>query len=91
MLGSQTQTQLCTHVLKTYKYNHTRERPQGCQVREHAWRQLPKLVASKDQIATAKQKVEIDQMEPKKIVSARNHHSSGDMFVWFRCCCGITI
>ena len=68
-----------THVLKTY--NHTGERPQGCQVREHAWRQLPKLVAAKVQIPMAKQKVDIDQMEPEKIVSVRDRDSSGDVFV----------
>ena len=57
-----------THDLNTY--NHTGERPQGCQAREHAWRQLLKLVAAKVQKAVAKKYSE-------KIVSARNHHSSG--------------
>jgi hypothetical protein len=78
-----------THVLNTY--NHTGERPQGCQAREHAWRQLLKLVAAKLQRAVAKQKVEIDQMDPGKIVSARDHDSSGDVFVRLCRCCGITI
>jgi hypothetical protein len=64
-----------TNVLNTY--NHTGERPQGCQAREHACRQLLKLVAAKLQRAVAKQKVEIDQIEPEQIVSARNCHSSG--------------
>jgi hypothetical protein len=63
-----------THVLNTY--NHTGDRPQGCQVREHAWRQLLKLVVAKVQIPVAKQKVEIDQIEPEQIVSARDRHSS---------------
>jgi hypothetical protein len=66
-------------------------RPQGGQVREHAWRQLLKLVAVKEQIAVAKQKVEIDQIEPEKIVSARDRDGSGDVFVRFRSCCGIII
>ena len=42
-----------THVLHTC--NHTGERPQGCQAREHAFRQLLKLVAPKVQVA-AKEK-----------------------------------
>ena len=74
-----------THVLNTY--NHTGERPQGCQAREHAWRQLLKLVVAKVQIAVTK-KVEIDQIEPEQIVSARDHDSSGDVFVRFRSCLG---
>jgi hypothetical protein len=108
-----------THVLNTY--NHTGERPQGCQAREHACRQLLKLVALKaqraetqkpnrqcaqspqlgccvvgmhgwcDMIAVAKQKVEIDQMDPGKIVSACDRDSSGGVFVRFRSSCGITI
>jgi hypothetical protein len=75
-----------THVLNTY--NHTGERPQGCQVREHACRQLLNLVVLKVQIAVAKHNVEIDQVE-QKIVSARNFHSSGGVFVRFRSSCGI--
>jgi hypothetical protein len=59
-----------TNVLNTF--NHTGERPQGCQAREHAWRQLLKLVALKVQIAVAKHNVEIDQIEPEQIVSARD-------------------
>ena len=62
-----------THVLNTY--NHTGERPQGCQVRKHVWRQLMKLVAAKVQRAVAKQNVEIDQIEPEQIVSARDGDS----------------
>ena len=58
-----------THVLNTY--NHTSERPQGCQAREHACRQLLKLVVAKVQRAVATQKAEIDQIEPEQIVSAR--------------------
>ena len=58
-----------THVLSTF--NHTDERPQGCQVREHACRQLLKLVALKVQIAVATQKTDIVQREPEQIVSAR--------------------
>jgi hypothetical protein len=50
-----------THVLNTY--NHTGERPQGCQAREHVWRQLLKLVAAKVQRAVTNQKVEIGQIE----------------------------
>jgi hypothetical protein len=78
-----------THIL--ISYNHTGERPQGCQAREHALRQLLKLVAAKVQRAVAKQKVEVDQMDPGKIVSARDHDSSGDVFVRFRSSCGIKI
>jgi hypothetical protein len=63
-----------THVLNTC--NHTGERPQGCQAREHVWRQLLKLVAAKVQRAVAKQNSE-------KIVSARNHHSSGAVLSGF--------
>jgi hypothetical protein len=70
-----------THILNTF--NHTAERPQGCQAREHTWRQLLKLVAAKVQIAVAKQNVEIDQIEPEQIVSARDRDSSGDVFVRF--------
>jgi hypothetical protein len=44
-----------THVLNTY--NHTGERPQGCQVRKHAWRELLKLVPAKVQRAVATQEV----------------------------------
>ena len=57
--------------------NHTGERPQGCQAREHACRQLLKQVAAKVQRevkvqrAVATQKAEIDQIEPEQIVSAR--------------------
>ncbi len=58
-----------TNVLN--RCNHTGERPQGCQAREHAWRQLLKLVVLKVQRAVAKQNVEIDQIEPEQIVSAR--------------------
>jgi hypothetical protein len=76
-----------THILNTY--NHTGERPQGCQAREHSWRQLLKLVTAKVQRAVAKQKVEVDQIEPDKIVSARNRDSSGGVFVRFRNSCGI--
>jgi hypothetical protein len=78
-----------THVLNTF--NHTGERPQGCQVREHACRQLLKLVAAKVQRAVATQKAEIDQIEPEPIVSARDRHSSRDVFFRFRSCCGIII
>jgi hypothetical protein len=79
-----------THVLNTC--NHTGERPQGCQAQEHVWRQLLKLVATKVQVAVAKQKVEIDQIEPDNIVSARDRDSSGDVFVRFRSTsCGMTI
>ena len=67
-----------THVLNTC--NHTGERPQGCQVREHACRQLLKLVAAKVQRAVATQKGEIDQIEPEQIVSARDRDSSRDVF-----------
>ena len=81
-------TDMHTNVLNTY--NHTGKRPQGCQVRKHAWRQLLKLVAAKVQRAVAKQNVEIDQIEPEQIVSARDHDSSGDVFVRFRSSCGIT-
>ena len=52
MLRSQTQLGMHTHVLNTC--NHTGERPQGCQAREHAWRQLLKLVAVKDQVPATK-------------------------------------
>ena len=78
-----------THVLNTF--NHTGERPQGCQAREHAWRQLLKLVAAKVQIAVANQKAEINQIEPEQIVSARDRDSSVDVFVRFSHCCGIII
>ena len=78
-----------THDLNTY--NHTGERPQGCQAREHACRQLLKLVAVKVQRAVANAKGEIDQIEPEQIVSARDRHSSHDVFVRFRSCCGIII
>ncbi len=44
-----------THALNAY--NHTGERPQGCQAREHACRQLLKLVVAKVQRAVATQKV----------------------------------
>jgi hypothetical protein len=74
------------HVLNTY--NHTGERPQGCHARKHACRQLLKLVVAKVQIAVTKKKVEIDQIEPEQIVSARDHDSSGDVFVRFRSCLG---
>jgi hypothetical protein len=50
-----------TNVLKTY--NHTGERPQGCQAREHACRQLLKLVVVKTQGAETKK-------PSQKIVSA---------------------
>jgi hypothetical protein len=69
----------------------TQVRPQGCQVREHACRQLLKLVVAKVQIPVAKQKVEIDQIEPEQIVSQRDRDSSGDVFVRFRSCCVIII
>jgi hypothetical protein len=78
-----------THVLN--KYNHTGERPQGCQAREHAWRQLLKLVALKVQIAVGKQKVYVEQVETNKMVSARDRDSSRDVFVRVRSSCGITI
>jgi hypothetical protein len=78
-----------TQVLNTY--NHTGERPQGCKAQEHVWRQLLKLVPGKVQVAVAKQKVEIDQIEPDNIVSARDRDSSGDVFVRFRSSCGIAI
>jgi hypothetical protein len=72
-------------VLNTY--NHTGERPQGCQVRKHAWRQLLKLVVGKVQIAVAtKHNVEIEQTEPEQIVSARVLCLSG-----FGGSCGIII
>jgi hypothetical protein len=58
-----------THVLNTC--NHTGERPQGCQAREHACRQLLKQVASKVQRAVTNTKGEIDQIEPEQIVSGR--------------------
>jgi hypothetical protein len=88
MLGSQTPA-MHTHDLNTC--NHTGERPQGCQAREHVWRQLLKLVPGKVQRAVAKQKVEIDQIELHNIVSARDRDSSGDVFVRFRSSCGIII
>ena len=69
----------------------THVRPQGCQVREHRCRQLLKLVAGEVQTAVAKQKVEIDQIEPGKIVNARDRDGSGDVLVRFRSCCGIII
>ena len=69
---------MLTHVLNTY--NHTGERPQGCQAREHACRQLLKLVALKVQRAVATQKGEIDQIEPEQIVSARDRDSSRHVF-----------
>ncbi len=87
-----------THVLNTC--NHTGERPQGCQAREHAGRQLLKLVAAKVQravakqgsdIALAKHKVKIDQIEPEQILSARDRDGSGNVFVRFRSCRGIMI
>jgi hypothetical protein len=78
-----------THIL--ISYNHTGERPQGCQAREHAWRQLLKLVAAKVQRAVATQKVEVDQIQTDKFVSARDRVSSGDVFVRLRSSCGITI
>ena len=62
-----------TNVINTY--SRTGERPQGCQAREHAWRQLLKLVAAKVQRAVATQNVEIDQMDPEQIVSARDRDS----------------
>jgi hypothetical protein len=73
-----------THVFNTY--NHTGERPQGCQAREYAWSQLLKLVAFKVQNAVENQKAEIEQIEPEQIVSARDHDSLGDVFVRFRSC-----
>jgi hypothetical protein len=78
-----------THVLNTC--NHTGERPQGCQARKHAWRQLLNLVVAKVQRAVAKQQVEVDQIEIEKIVSARDRDSSGDVLVRFCGCFGITI
>jgi hypothetical protein len=63
-----------TRVLNTF--NHTGERPQGCQAREHAWRQLLKLVAVKPKLSATKKNSE-------KIVSARNHHSSGAVLSGF--------
>jgi hypothetical protein len=78
-----------THVLNTF--NQTGERPQGCQAREHAWRQLLKLVPLKLQTAVAKHNVEIDPIEPEQIVSARDRHSSRDVFVRFRSCKAIII
>jgi hypothetical protein len=87
MLGSQ--TQICTHTFS--KHATTQVRPQGCQVRKHAWRQLLNLVAAKVQIAVAKQKVEIDQIEPEQIVSAPDRDSWGAVFVRFRSCCVIII
>jgi hypothetical protein len=66
-------------------------RPQGCQVREHRCRQLLKLVAGEVQTAVAKQKMEIDQIEPGKIVNERDRDGTGDVFVRFRSCCGIII
>jgi hypothetical protein len=54
------------HVLTTY--NHTGERPQGCQDREHVWRQLLKLVAAKVQIAVAKRN---DESSVHAIAKAR--------------------
>ena len=62
MLGSQ--TQLCTHTFSIHAT--TQVRPQGCQAREHAWRQLLKLVAAKVQVAVANTKGEIDQIEPEQ-------------------------
>ncbi len=70
-----------THDLNTY--NHKGERPQRCQAGEHVCRQLLKLVAAKVQKAAAKQKVEIDEIEPEQIISARARDSSGDVFVRF--------
>jgi hypothetical protein len=87
MLGSQ--TQICKHTFSIHTT--TQVRPQRCQVRKHVWRQLLKLVAAKVQIAVAKQIVEIGQIEPEQIVSARDRDSSGDVFVRFRSSCGITI
>jgi hypothetical protein len=87
MLGSQTQP--CTHTFSIHAT--TQVRPQGCQVRKHAWRKLLKLVAAKVQRAVAKQNVEIDQIKPEQIVSARDRDSSGDVFVRFRSCCVIII
>jgi hypothetical protein len=63
-----------TRVLNTF--NHTGERPQGCQAREHAWRQLLKLVAAKVQKA-------VEKKYSEKIVSARNHHSLGAVLSGF--------
>jgi hypothetical protein len=62
-----------TNVLN--RYNHTGERPQGCQVRKHDWRQLLKLVVLKVQIAVGKHNVEIEQIEPEQKVSARDRDS----------------
>ena len=73
-----------TNVLNTF--NHTGERPQGCQVREHAWRQLLKPVVLKVQRAVGNTKGEIDQIEPEQIVSARVRCLSG-----FTGRCGIII
>ena len=77
-----------THDLNTF--NNTGERPQGFQAREHACRQLLKLVAAKVQRAATKQKVEIDQ-RARKIVSASDRDCSGHVLVRFRKCCGIII
>jgi hypothetical protein len=85
MLGSQ--TQICTHTFSLHTT--TQVRPQGCQVRKHDWRQLLKLVAAKVQRAVTKQNIKIDQIEPKQIVSASDHDSSGGVFVTFRSSCGI--
>jgi hypothetical protein len=63
-----------THVLNTF--NQTGERPQGCQAREHAWRQLLKLVVAKVQIAVAKK-------DSEKIVRASNRHRSGAVLLSF--------
>jgi hypothetical protein len=59
-----------THVLNAY--NHTGKRPQGCQAREHACRQLLKLVVAKVQRAVEQHEVEIDKIYPKQLVSARD-------------------
>jgi hypothetical protein len=86
------QTQICTHTFSIHST--TQVRPQGCQAREHAWRQLLKLVAAKVQKvqrAVAKQNVEIDQIEPEQIVSARDRDGSGGVFVRFCSCCGIIL
>jgi hypothetical protein len=62
-----------THILNTF--NHTGERPQGCQAREHAWRQLLKLVVVKVERAATK--------NSEIIVSASNRHSSGAVLSGF--------
>jgi hypothetical protein len=58
-----------THDLNTFK--HTGDRPHGCHAGEHVCWQLLKLVALKGKKAVTKQRVEIDQIEPEQIVSAR--------------------